>query len=284
MTRWVWEFWRTRYRLLGCQYRNLWQRRTGSYQLLEVFSCLIHLRIDDLSEARDRELIGPVGVVDDAQGAKGEFIVCGGGLQEESYHFVVVPVAESEFLLVPTPASENATRELCVFEDVHEPVVSEPLGQVEPQLSTEDFELRTVDMLVGDPVPVLLVDIVTDLVSLQLLIVGQKKWSVDLVFDQADLGKIQYRCLCGGVVLLWTVDRKHLRDSVRVSSCVVEASPHDHIIDASREVSVRLLVQIHLCDSVFHHGPIFFGSLFTLPPQQIRVSYGFGLPGQEFHV
>src|SRR5437667_6415137 len=219
MTRWVWEFWRTRYRLLGCQYRNLWQRRTGSYQLLEVFSCLIHLRIDDLSEARDRELIGPVGVVDDAQGAKGEFIVCGGGLQEESYHFVVVPVAESEFLLVPSPACENATGELGVFEDVHEPVVSEPLGQVESELSSEDFELGTVDMLVGDPVPVLLVDIVTDLVSLQLLIVGQKKRCVDLVFDHADIEKVQYRCLCGGVVLLRQVNRNSFQDPVHVSCC-----------------------------------------------------------------
>src|SRR5438876_8527047 len=238
MTRWVWEFWRTRYRLLGCQYRNLWQRRTGSYQLLEVFSCLIHLRIDDLSEARDRELIGPVGVVDDAQGAKGEFIVCGGGLQEESYHFVVVPVAESEFLLVPSPACENATGELGVFEDVHEPVVSEPLGQVEPQLSSEDFELRTVDVLVGDPVAVLLVDIVTDLVPLQLLIIGQKKWSVDLVFYEADLEKVQYRSFSGQVILPWPVNRKYLQEPVHVSFCVVQASPHDHIIDASREVSV----------------------------------------------
>src|SRR5437667_1943360 len=284
MTRWVWEFWRTRYRLLGCQYRNLWQRRTGSYQLLEVFSCLIHLRIDDLSEARDRELIGPIGVVDDAQGAKGEFIVCRRGLQEESYDLVVVPVAESEFFLVPSPACENATGELGVFEDVHEPIVSEPLGQVEPQLSSEYFELRTVDMLVGNSVPVLLVDIVTDLVPLQLLIIGQKKRCVDLVFDEADLCKVQYRSFSGRVVLLWLVNRKYLQDSVHVFSCVVQASPHDHVIDPSREVSVRLLVQIHLCDSVFHHGPVFFGGMLALPPHPVGVSYGVGFPGQEFYV
>src|SRR5438034_952930 len=93
---------------------------------------------------------------------------------------------------MPSPACENTTGELGVFEDVHEPVVSEPLGQVKPQLSSENFELGTVDMLVGDPVPVLLVDIVTDLVPLQLLIVGQKKRCVDLVCDEADIGKVKY--------------------------------------------------------------------------------------------
>ena len=185
---------------------------------------------------------------------------------------------------MPSPACENATDELGVFEYVHEPVVSEPLGQVEPQLSSEDFELWTVDMLVSDSVAVLLVDIVTDLVSLQFLIVGQKKRCVDLVFDEPDLGKIQYRSFSGRVVLLRPVSRKYFQDTVHVSFCVVQASPHDHIIDASREVSVRLLVHIHFCDSVFHHGPIFFGAVFTLPPHPIRVSYGFGLPGQEFHV
>src|SRR5439155_9729037 len=126
-----------------------------------------------------------------------------------------------EFFLVPSPACENATGELGVFEDVHEPVVSEPLGQVEPQLSSEDFELGTVDVLVGDSVAVLLVDIVTDLVPLQLLIIGQKKWSVDLVFDEADLGKVQYRRFGGRVVLLRLINSKDLQDSVHVSFCVV---------------------------------------------------------------
>src|SRR2546422_9378617 len=94
---------------------------------------------------------------------------------------------------MPSTACENTTGELGVFEDVHEPVVREPLGQVKPQLSSENFELGTVDMLVGDPVPVLLVDIVTDLVPLQLLIVGQQKRWVNLVLYEAALGKIQYR-------------------------------------------------------------------------------------------
>src|SRR5207244_7982748 len=102
---------------------------------------------------------------------------------------------------MPSPACENTTGELGVFEDVHEPVVSEPLGQVKPQLSSENFELGTVDMLVGDPVPVLLVDIVTDLVPLQFLIVGQKKWCVALVFDAADLANVQYRSFSGLIVV-----------------------------------------------------------------------------------
>src|SRR5438067_7069613 len=148
----------------------------------------------------------------------GEFIVCEGGLQEEPYHFVVVPVAEYEFFLVPSPACENATGELGVFEDVHEPIVSEPLGQVEPQLSSEYFELRTVDMLVGNSVPVLLVDIVTDLVPLQLLIIGQKKRCVDLVFDEVDLGKDQYRSFGGCLVRLWWVNRKYRQYWVHVFS------------------------------------------------------------------
>src|SRR5437660_12720432 len=108
---------------------------------------------------------------------------------------------------MPSPASENATRELCVFEDVHEPIVGKPLGQVEPQLSSKDFELRTVDMLVGNSVPVLLVDIVTDLVPLQLLIIGQKKRCVDLVFHHIDLRKVQYRSFSVHVVLLQLVKR-----------------------------------------------------------------------------
>src|SRR5438132_11793276 len=94
---------------------------------------------------------------------------------------------------MPSPASENATRELCVFEDVHEPIVGKPLGQVEPQLSSKDFELRTVDMLVGNSVPVLLVDIVTDLVPPQLLIIGQTKRSIHLAWRGYSLSKCGQR-------------------------------------------------------------------------------------------
>src|SRR2546427_11898589 len=130
---------------------------------------------------------------------------------------------------MPSPACENTTGELGVFEDVHEPVVSEPLGQVKPQLSSENFELGTVDMLVGDPVPVLLVDIVTDLVPLQFLIVGQKKWCVDLGVRRIIKKKVQYRSFSGRIVLLGPFNRKYLQDLVHVSIRLVQPSSSDQI-------------------------------------------------------
>src|SRR5205807_2125114 len=101
--------------------------------------------------------------------------------------------------------------------------------------------------------------------------------------------RVNFACLKMFMSQLWAshwgrLNRKYLQDSVHVFSCVVQASPHDHIVDPSREVSVRLLVQIHLCDSVFHHGPVFFGGMLALPPHPVGVSYGVGFPGQEVYV
>src|SRR5207247_5010965 len=109
------------------------------------------------SEACDGELAGPVGVVDDSQSSEGKLIALVCCLEEESYHFVVVPVSESQLSLVPSPAGKDAPRASSVFEDVHERVVGEPWGRIEPYLFSEDLKLATVEMDVLDRVLVLLV-------------------------------------------------------------------------------------------------------------------------------
>src|SRR5205823_8082057 len=100
----------------------------------------------------------------------------------ESYDLVFVPVAEGAFFLVPSPAVEDGSGPFHVFEDSHQPVVGEPLRQVESYLFAEDLELRPVDVLVRYLVAILFVDIVPYLVPVQFLTIGQQVWSVDLIF------------------------------------------------------------------------------------------------------
>src|SRR6266568_6382017 len=89
---------------LGCEYGNLRQSRSGAYELFKLSSCFLHLWIDHFSEACDGKLVGSIGVVDNAESAQSKLVVLSSRLQEEPYHFVVVPVSEAHLLLVPAPS------------------------------------------------------------------------------------------------------------------------------------------------------------------------------------